>query len=71
VFLGANQDSYATTHDLAMAPGSVSNFEATPAGVAAACAALSANESGFRSKPRAARIADESRFWETAGKPEG
>lgn len=70
VFLGANQDSYATTRDLAMAAGSTSNFAANPVGVAMAYECLSANVSAFRSKPRKRRIADESSFWEEAGKPE-
>jgi hypothetical protein len=70
VFLGANQDSYATTRDLAMAGGSTSNFEATSDGVSRAYAALSANVSAYRSKPRRSRIDDESRFWDEAGKPE-
>ncbi|MGE0305028.1 MAG: VWA domain-containing protein [Acidimicrobiia bacterium] len=70
VFLGANQDSYATTRDLAMAGGSTSNFEATSAGVAMAYDRLSANVSAYRSKPRMRRVADESRFWDEAGKPE-
>lgn len=70
VFLGANQDSYATTRDLAMAGGSTSNFEANPAGVAMAYDLLSANVSAYRSKPRRTRVADEARFWDEAGKPE-
>lgn len=70
VFLGANQDSYATTGDLAMARGSTSNFVANPAGVARAYDRLSANVSAYRQKQRRDRVVDESRFWDEAGKPE-
>lgn len=70
VFLGANQDSYATTRDLAMAAGSTTNFDATDDGVVRAYAALSANVSAYRSKPRQRRVVDEGNFWNEAGKPE-
>ena len=69
VFLGANQDSYATTRDLAMARGSTANFAASPAGVREAHRALSENVSAYRAKRRELRLEDESRFWDEAGKP--
>lgn len=70
VFLGANQDSYATGGQMAMAAGSTANFAFDDAGVATAYAALSANVSAYRAKPRHRRAADEAKFWAEAGKPE-
>jgi hypothetical protein len=70
VFLGANQDSYATGAQISMAPGSVSNFDFDAAGVAAAYHCLSANVAAFRAKPRHRRRTDEADFWSEAGKPE-
>ena len=70
VFLGANQDSYATGRQMSMAPGSVSNFAFDDDGVAAAYHHLSANVTAFRAKPRHRRRTDEADFWSEAGKPE-
>jgi len=63
VFLGANQDSYATGGRIAMAAGSTANFAATPAGVAASYEGLHRAVAEFRGKARAKRVADADRFW--------
>lgn len=63
VFLGANQDSYATGARLAMAGGSTANFAAAPAGVAASYRGLNRAVGEFRTKGRARRIADADEFW--------
>lgn len=63
VFLGANQDSYATGGRLAMAAGSTANFAASPAGVAASYVGLSRAVGEYRRKGRAQRVAEEGAFW--------
>lgn len=63
VFLGANQDSYATGAQMAMAAGSTANFAASPAGVAASYRGLSRSVAEFRRKDRARRVAEADDFW--------
>jgi hypothetical protein len=62
-FLGANQDSYATGGQMAMAAGNVANFAPSPAGVAASYRGLSRTVGEFRRKDRTARRADADDFW--------
>lgn len=63
VFLGANQDSYATGRRIAMAAGSTANFAPSPAGVAASYEGLSRAVREYRGKGRARRAADADEFW--------
>ena len=63
VFLGANQDSYATGGQMAMAAGSTANFAASPASVAASYRGLSRSVGEFRRKDRARRLAEADDFW--------
>lgn len=63
VFAGANQDSYETGSSLGMAAGSTTNFTASPTGVLATHRGLTRSVRDWRSKPRAARIADADDFW--------
>jgi len=63
VFLGANQDSYATGDQLAMAAGSTANFAPSAAGVAASYRGLSRSVGEFRSKERDRRFAEADEFW--------
>jgi Mg-chelatase subunit ChlD len=63
VFLGANQDSYATGDQMAMAAGSTANFAASPASVAASYRGLSRSVGEFRRKDRARRLAEADDFW--------
>ena len=63
VFLGANQDSYATGAQLAMPAGNVSNFRADAQGVAAMTDGLSRSVSEWRRKPRDQRRRDSGQFW--------
>jgi Mg-chelatase subunit ChlD len=63
VFLGANQDSYATGSALAMAPGNIANFGASPESVAASYRGLSRSTSEWRAKDRLLRARDAEVFW--------
>jgi hypothetical protein len=63
VFLGANQDSYATGAQLAMPAGNVSNFRADAQGVTAMTDDLSRSVSEWRRKPRNQRRRDGAQFW--------
>jgi hypothetical protein len=63
VFLGANQDSYATGDQMAMAAGSTANFAPSPASVAASYRGLSRSVGDFRRKDRASRRRDADDFW--------
>ncbi len=63
MFLGANQDSYAEAHDLAMASGNTSNFAASSAGVHKAFAGTSRATREWRGKSRVDRLATNSEFW--------
>jgi Mg-chelatase subunit ChlD len=63
VFLGANQDSYATGAQLAMPAGNVSNFRADAVGVAAMTDGLSRSVTEWRRKPRDQRRRDGEQFW--------
>ncbi|HTN79694.1 MAG TPA: ADP-ribosylglycohydrolase family protein [Acidimicrobiales bacterium] len=63
VFLGANQDSYLEAGSFGIAPGSVSNFRATPSSVAAAYAGLGRATREWRGKSARLRMADSRRFW--------
>ena len=64
VFLGANQDSYATGASMGVVEGNTSNFTASPESVLAAGRGLTRAVSGWRAKPRASRIADADDFWD-------
>ena len=63
VFLGANQDSYATGHRIGLADGNVSDFAPDSAGVNAAYAGLGRATSEWRAKDRTTRHQDRERFW--------
>jgi ADP-ribosylglycohydrolase len=63
VFLGANQDSYATGRDVGVHAGSTSDFRADRQGVALAYESLGRATREWRGKSRAARDADRDRFW--------
>ena len=63
VFLCANQDSYATGGQMAMAAGNTANFAASPASVAASYRGLSRSVGEFRRKDRARRLAEADDFW--------
>ena len=63
VFLGANQDSYATGSGLAMRAGNTSNFAASPGSVAASYRGLSRSTSEWRRKGREQRRQDGEVFW--------
>ena len=60
MFLGANQDSYATGAQLAMPGG---NFRADAVGVAAMTDGLSRSVAEWRRKPREQRRRDGGEFW--------
>lgn len=64
VFLGANQDSYATGSTLGVAAGNTSNYTASPDSVLAAQRGLSRAVTSWRAKPRHTRLADAEDFWE-------
>src|SRR4051812_31126392 len=63
VFLGANQDSYATGADLAMAGGSVSNYAASPASVSQAWKSVSRSTSLYLHKDDDTRRRDADEFF--------
>jgi ADP-ribosylglycohydrolase len=63
VFLGANQDSYASGGSVGFQAGNVSNFEASPDGVHAAYDGLERTVSAWRGKSRALRRRDRDDFW--------
>ena len=69
VFLGANQDSYATGGSVGFQAGNVSNFEASPMGVQAAYSGLDRTVAEWRGKDRDARRRDKDAFW--GGRKEG
>ena len=60
----ANQDSYATGEGLAVAAGSISNFEASDAGHRAAWGSVSRSYDIYRLKPRSMRVADQDDFFD-------
>jgi len=64
VFMGANQDSYATGSGLGLAHGSVQDFAATPDSVRASFAEFDRGLTSYRAKPRLQRIADRHDFFE-------
>jgi Mg-chelatase subunit ChlD len=63
VFLGANQDSYASSHGLGMAYGNTSNFRPDGDGVTMAFRGLDRATSEWRSRSRRERIAYRDDFW--------
>jgi Mg-chelatase subunit ChlD len=63
VFLGANQDSYATGSAMGVVAGNTSNFTASPASVRAAQRGLNRAVRNWRMKPRQSRLADAEDFW--------
>jgi len=64
VFLGANQDAYATGADLAMDAGSVSNYAANPASMGRAWKSVSRSMSIYLTKDELARRADQDHFFD-------
>jgi Mg-chelatase subunit ChlD len=64
VFMGANQDSYATGSAMGVVEGNTSNFTASPTSVMAVNRGLSRAVKEWRAKPRASRIADVDAFWD-------
>ena len=69
VFLGANQDSYATGSAMGVAEGNTSNFTASPTSVLATHRGLTRSVREWRGKSRSTRLADADDFW--AGVKEG
>ena len=63
VFLGANQDSYASGGGLGVRHGNTSNFMPDAAGVQAAYSGLDRTVSEWRGKSRAERRRDKDDFW--------
>ena len=63
VFMGANQDSYASGRAMAMADGNVSNWAPTPDGHRLAYSSASRATREYRAKPRAARRRDRDDFF--------
>ena len=63
VFLGANQDSYASGDAVGLQAGNVSNFQPDAPGVAAAYDGLSRTVGEWRGKSRIARRRDRDDFW--------
>ncbi len=63
VFLGANQDSYASGGGLGVHHGNTSNFMPDAAGVQAAYSGLDRTVSEWRGKSRAERRRDKDDFW--------
>lgn len=64
VFMGANQDSYATGGGLGFADGSVQDFAATPDSVRTSFAEFSRGTSSYRAKPRMQRHRENLVFFE-------
>jgi ADP-ribosylglycohydrolase len=64
VFMGANQDSYASGASMGVDGGSISNYAASPDGVRRASASLSRATRSWRQKDRAQRRADQDDFFE-------
>jgi ADP-ribosylglycohydrolase len=64
VFLGANQDSYATGGDLGFRSGNVSDFPAHADGAHAAFRSISRAATAYRGKPRAVKLQDTDDFFE-------
>jgi len=64
VFLGANQDSYATGDGLGVAGGSVSNYDASDGGMREAWGSVSRSTSAYLTKPRSRRVVDRDDFFE-------
>jgi hypothetical protein len=71
VFLGANQDSYATGGGLAMDAGSVSNYAPSPAGMHAAWQSVSRGAGAYLRKDDAQRVADAALFFDGTKEAEG
>lgn len=63
VFVGANQDSYATGSAIGMVAGNTSNFTASPSSVLATHRGLNRSVREWRGKPQSARLADAEAFW--------
>ena len=78
VFMGANQDAYLEAGRIGFAKESISNFEASAAGTAAAFQSISRATREHRSKTRAQRTRDAGQFYggtreaeEVMGQPRG
>ena len=71
VFLGANQDSYATGGSVGFQAGNVSNYDASPMGVQAAYSGLDRTVAEWRGKDRVARRRDKDAFWGGRKEAEG
>ncbi len=64
VFLGANQDSYATTRHVGVAATHTSNFAASPVGVKAAWGSVDRSVASYRTKSTRARVAQRADWFE-------
>ena len=71
VFLGANQDSYATGAAMGVVEGNTSNYAATADSVLAAQRGLTRSVREWRGKPRSSRLADADNFWGGVKEGEG
>ncbi len=71
MFLGANQDSYATGGSVGFQAGNVSNYDASPMGVQAAYSGLDRTVAEWRGKDRDARRRDKDAFWGGRKEAEG
>ena len=63
VFLGANQDSYATGSAIGVGAGNTSNYTASPTGVLTTHRGLNRSVREWRGKSRSTRLADADDFW--------
>lgn len=64
VFLGANQDSYATGEALAVAPGNRADWAPTPEGSRKMWKDLAYSSGAHRAKPRSRRVAESGEFYQ-------
>jgi hypothetical protein len=64
VFLGANQDSYATGEGLAVAPGNRADWAPTPEGSRKMWKDLAYSSGAHRAKPRSRRAAESDEFYQ-------
>ncbi len=71
VYMGANQDSYATGSAMGVVAGNTSNFAASPTSVLATHRGLSRSVREWRGKPRSQRRADADAFWGGVKEGEG
>lgn len=63
VFMGANQDSYATGSEIGLTAGNTSNYTASRTSVLATHRGLTRSVREWRGKSRSTRVADSDNFW--------